>query len=86
MLSEDVTRAVSCAVRARPGLSMDDLILCCAPFSWNQVFLALDKLIRDGAVTLRPGRGMYMISPSGTTISETPHTAASTASHPRSQI
>ncbi len=62
--NEDVIRAVSCAIRARPGLSLDDLILSCRPHTWNQVFLTLDALIRVGAVRLRPHGGFYAISPS----------------------
>jgi hypothetical protein len=62
--NEDVIRAVSCAIRARPGVSMDDLILSCRPHTWNQVFLTLEALIRVGAVRLRPHGGFYTSSPS----------------------
>jgi hypothetical protein len=67
---DDVIRAISCAVQTRPGLGMDDLILCCAPYSWNQVFLALDELVRKGAVTMRQGHGLYMIAPSTNTMAK----------------
>jgi hypothetical protein len=62
--NEDVIRAVTCAIQARPGLNMDDLILSCRPYTWNQVFLTLDALIRVGVVRLRPHGGFYAISPS----------------------
>jgi hypothetical protein len=62
MVSEDVTRAVTCAIQTRPGLNMDDLILACTPYTWNQVFLALDDLVRHGVVTLQHREGIYMIS------------------------
>jgi hypothetical protein len=62
--NEEVIRAVTCAIQARPGLSMDDLILSCRPHTWNQVFLTLDALIRVGVVSLGPHGGFYAISPS----------------------
>jgi hypothetical protein len=62
--NEDVIRAVTCAIQARPGLNMDDVILSCRPHTWNQVFLALDALIRVGVVRIRPHGGFYTISPS----------------------
>ena len=61
-LREEVTRAITCAVQARPGLSIDDLVLACTPYTWNQVFLALDDLVRNGVVTLKQGGGFYMVS------------------------
>lgn len=67
MVNEDVTRAVSCAIQTRPGLSMDELILACTPYTWNQVFLALDDLARNGIVTLRHRGGFYLISPNSGT-------------------
>lgn len=60
--TEDVTRAVMCAIRTRPDLNMDELILCCRPYTWNQVFLALDHLVKKGVVTLKQGGGFYMTS------------------------
>ncbi len=60
--TEDVTRAVICAITTRPNITMDDLILCCRPYTWNQVFLALDDLVRNGVVTLKQGGGFYMVS------------------------
>lgn len=60
--TDDVTRAVICAITTRPNMTMDDLILCCRPYTWNQVFLALDDLIRNGVVMLKQGGGFYMVS------------------------
>ncbi len=70
MVSEEVTRAVTCVIHTRPGLSMDDLILACAPYTWNQVFLALDDLVRHGVVTLKHQRGFYVISSSSDTMTK----------------
>lgn len=64
---EDVTRAVIGAIQARPGLSMDDLILACTPYTWNQVFLAIDELTRKGMISLKHRDGFYMNSPASVT-------------------
>ena len=68
--NEEVLRAVTCAIQARPGISMDDLILSCRPHTWNQVFLTLDALTRVGLVRLHPHDGIYAISPSLQLIAE----------------
>jgi hypothetical protein len=68
MVSEEVTRAVKCAIQTRPGLNMDDLILACTPYTWNQVFLALNDLVRHGVVTHQHRGGFYMIPPSSNTM------------------
>jgi hypothetical protein len=68
--SEDVIRAVTCVIQTCPGLSTDDLILACRPYTWNHVFLALDELIRTGVVRFRPGEGYFTLLPATTT---TPH-------------
>ncbi|HMS82763.1 MAG TPA: hypothetical protein PKD12_03830 [Nitrospira sp.] len=72
MVSTDVKRAISIAVESRPGLSMDDLILCCAPYSWNQIFLALNELVRKGAITMSQGGGLFLITPCGDTTKREP--------------
>lgn len=84
MLSDDIKRAISCVVQARPGLCMDELILACAPYSWNQVFLALDELVRNGVITLRSQDGLYMISPSLET--EAGMAVEGRTAHPRSSL
>lgn len=89
MVNEDVTRAVSCAIQTRPGLSMDELILACTPYTWNQVFLALDDLVRNGIVNLRHRGGLYLISPnSGTKAGEGTKNGRPTArdSEPRRHV
>lgn len=87
MANKDVTQAISYAVRTRPGLSMDDLILCCAPYSWNQVILELDELVRSGAVTMKQGQGLHMITPCSSRTKERSYTLeASRILHLRSQV
>jgi hypothetical protein len=71
--NEEVIRAVTCAIQARPGLNMDDVILSCRPYTWNQVFLALDALIRVGVVRIRRHNGFYTSSPSSKRIARQHH-------------
>jgi len=40
-----------------PGTAFDEVVLQCPDLTWNQVFTAIDRLNREGAVTLTPKRG-----------------------------
>ena len=43
-----------------PGTAFDEVVLQCPGLTWNQVFTAIDRLNREGAVTLTPkGGGHY---------------------------
>jgi hypothetical protein len=45
-----------------PGSALDDIVLECPGLTWNQVFLTIDRLNREGALTLTPkGRGLYTV-------------------------
>ena len=45
-----------------PGCELDEIVLTCKGLSWNQVFLAIDRLSREGAVRLtRTGHNGYMV-------------------------
>ena len=50
------------AVHRAPGCQLDELVLSVPELTWNQVFLEVDRLSRDGQVlvTLDTG-GRYMI-------------------------
>ncbi len=49
-----------------PGTAFDEVALQCPNLTWNQVFLAIDRLSREGAVTLTPrGQGLYTVQVSG---------------------
>jgi uncharacterized membrane protein len=51
-------------IRRKPGCEIEDLLKECPGLTWNQVFLALDRLSRDGAVRLmRKDRGKYFVMP-----------------------
>jgi len=40
-------------VQQTPGCDVDDLAAHCPDVTWNQVFLALDRLSRSGLVVLK---------------------------------
>jgi len=45
-----------------PGIALDDIVLECAGLTWNQVFITIDRLSREGALKLTPkGRGLYKV-------------------------
>ncbi len=45
-----------------PGTAFGEVVLQCPNLTWNQVFPAIDRLSRNGAVTLTPqGGGLYAV-------------------------
>ncbi|MFO0698551.1 MAG: hypothetical protein U0236_04930 [Nitrospira sp.] len=51
-----------------PGAMVDDVVFQCPDLTWNQVFLAIDRLSRDGALTVTPkGQGHYSVQMSDQT-------------------
>jgi hypothetical protein len=49
-----------------PGCSLEDLTFACPSLTWNQVFIEIDRLSRDGILLLeRTGPGMYIRHRSG---------------------
>lgn len=41
---------------------VDDIVFQCPDLTWNQIFLAIDRLSREGALTLTPkGGGLYAV-------------------------
>jgi hypothetical protein len=50
------------AVRHAPGCQLDDLERSCPGLTWNQVFLAVDRLSRTGQVRVTAkGLGVYTV-------------------------
>jgi hypothetical protein len=45
-----------------PGSTLDDIVLECPGLTWNQVFITIDRLSREGTLKLMPkGRGFYTV-------------------------
>ena len=52
-----------------PGAMVDDVVFQCPDLTWNQIFLAIDRLSREGALTLIPkGGGLYAVQVSDQTV------------------
>lgn len=47
-----------------PGSTVDEILLQCPGLTWNQIFIAIDRLNRDGTLKLTSkGRGRYTVYP-----------------------
>lgn len=67
-------RVLEIIVRS-PGSVLDDIVLECPDLTWNQVFVIIDRLSREGVLTMSPkGRSQYAIT-FPTTHDTTPLTA-----------
>lgn len=64
-----MTRQQSLEVIIRsPGAMVDDVVFQCSDLTWNQIFLAIDRLSREGTLRLTPkGQGLYAIQVSDQT-------------------
>jgi hypothetical protein len=55
-------RVLEVVVRS-PGSVLDDIVLECPDLTWNQVFIVIDRLSREGVLTMSSkGRGQYAIT------------------------
>ena len=72
-------RVLEVIVRS-PGNTLDDIVLESSDLTWNQVFIAIDRLSREGALTLTPtGQGLYTIRLSNQGLQEAITTSTSEA-------
>lgn len=61
----DVTRRVMEVVIRSPGCDLEEVMKECPDLTWNQVFFEVDRLSRNGFVTLKfEKRGHYSVRPS----------------------
>jgi hypothetical protein len=55
-------RVLEVIVRS-PGTALEDMVLECPDLTWNQIFIAIDRLSREGVLTMHPtGRGQYVLT------------------------
>lgn len=60
---EDLGTQVLKIVQQTPDCDVDNLATYCPDLTWNQVFLALDRLSRSGQVVLKQnGPGHYRVT------------------------
>jgi hypothetical protein len=68
-------RVLEVIVRS-PGSVLDDIVLECPDLTWNQVFAVIDRLSREGVLTMSPKRsGQYAIHLPNHARHDTPHDA-----------
>jgi hypothetical protein len=57
------TKQVMEIIRRSSQCDLEDVAFACPGLTWNQVFMAIDRLSREGAVNLRnSGPGRYTVS------------------------
>lgn len=60
---EELVDAIRHTVMTRQECCLDSLVMACSRFTWNQVFLEVDRMSRCGELRLkRTGRGKYNVS------------------------
>ena len=58
----------------QPGSTLDDIVLECPDLTWNQVFITIDRMSREGTLKLMPrGRGVYTVQFSHNVQQDTHH-------------
>lgn len=55
------TTAILNVIARSPGCNVEDIVSNCLGLTWNQVFLEVDRLSRDGRVCLTQQRPGYYI-------------------------
>ena len=64
MTQTATTQAVMDIVRRSPGCDLEDIAHRCPELTWNQVFLEVDRLSREGDVVLKLQQaGHYSVKP-----------------------
>lgn len=58
-----ITGLILQTIRQQPNCNLDVLVRACPQYTWNQVFLEVDRLSRSGDIELSsPGPGQYTMS------------------------
>ena len=59
----DITGQIFQMVKRRQACDMEDLVKACSSYTWNQVFLEVDRLSRTGELRLLSRRaGVYTVT------------------------
>lgn len=59
----DITGKIFQMVKRRQACDMEDLVQACSSYTWNQVFLEVDRLSRTGELRLLSKRaGVYTVT------------------------
>jgi hypothetical protein len=59
----DITGKIVQMVKHRKACDMEDLVQACSSYTWNQVFLEVDRLSRTGELCLFSKRaGVYTVT------------------------
>lgn len=83
--SSDVESAILHVVAQRESCALDELLLTLSNFTFNQVLISVDRLSREGRVTLRqPTQFTYLISHLLSEPRSQPHTKHSSESYTQS--
>ena len=63
-INKKVIQKVIDAINRSPGSILEDIAQECPDLTWNQIFMTIDHLSRQGVVRLTPkGRGLYTVHP-----------------------
>ncbi|MDP2382048.1 MAG: hypothetical protein Q8N00_04530 [Nitrospirota bacterium] len=63
-MSSATTTAILDVMTRSSGCNLEDIVSNCRGLTWNQVFLEVDRLSRDGQVCLTQQRpGSYIVRP-----------------------
>lgn len=58
----DVVHQVLAVIVRSPGTVLDDGVLECPNLTWNQIFITIDRLSREGMIKMNPtGFGHYAL-------------------------
>lgn len=62
-LPSDITGKIFQMVKHRQACDIEDLVEACSSYTWNQVFLEVDRLSRTGELRLLSNRaGVYTVT------------------------
>ena len=62
VISQDINQKVIDAIIRSPGSMLEDIAEECPNLTWNQVFITIDRLSREGTVRLSR-RDLYTVHP-----------------------